>query len=51
VYVNLGVFRLQAGDARAALDAFGQALALDPRSDGARNGLVQARAALGANPQ
>jgi len=48
-YANLGVLRLQSGDAVGALDAFGQALALDPQSAAARNGLVQARAALGSN--
>jgi Flp pilus assembly protein TadD len=50
-YVNLGMFRLQSGDAGGALDAFGQALALDPQSAPARTGLAQARSALGANPQ
>ena len=50
-YVNLGVFCLQSGDPRTALDAFGQALALDPRSTAARNGLSQVRAALDGNPQ
>jgi Flp pilus assembly protein TadD len=49
-YVNLGVFRVQSGDAQGAIDVFGQALALDPQSAAARNGLSQARAALGSNP-
>jgi spermidine synthase len=50
-YVNLGVFRIQSGDASGAIDAFGEALALDPQSNAARDGLTQARRALGSNPQ
>ncbi len=50
-YVNLGVFRVRAGDPRGALDPFGQALALDPQSAAAREGLAQARAALLTNPR
>ncbi len=45
-YVNIGVFRLQSGDATGAAAAFAEALAVDPESSAARNGLAQARAAL-----
>ena len=46
-YVNLGVFRLQSADPTAAAAYFAEALTLDPSSTPARNGLAQARAALG----
>jgi spermidine synthase len=45
-YVNLGVFYLQRGDATAAAGYFAEALALDPASVGARDGLARTRAAL-----
>jgi tetratricopeptide (TPR) repeat protein len=44
-YVNLGLFYLQTARPANAADAFGEALALDPSSDAARDGLRQARAA------
>jgi Flp pilus assembly protein TadD len=50
-YVNLGVFQLQTGNAGGAIEAFGEALALDPQSRAARDGLTQARSALGSNPR
>jgi spermidine synthase len=46
-YVNLGVFRLQAADPADAAEYFSEALTLDPDSKPARDGLAQARAALG----
>jgi spermidine synthase len=46
-YVNLGVFRLQSADPAAAASYFAEALAIDPTSAAARNGLAQSRAALG----
>src|SRR5262249_50024547 len=45
-YVNLGVLRLQSGDAAGAREYFAEALTLDPTSAAARDGLAQARAAL-----
>jgi spermidine synthase len=50
-YVNAGLFRLRNGDARAAAQYFGDALTIDPQLVAARNGLAQARATLGSNPQ
>lgn len=41
-YVNLGTFYLQTGSP-AAIDAFAEALTLDPTSTAARTGLAQAR--------
>ena len=46
-YVNLGVFHLQSADPSAAASYFAEALAIDPASEAARNGLAQSRAALG----
>ena len=46
-YVNLGVFHLQSADPAAAASYFAEALAIDPASVSARNGLAQSRAALG----
>jgi len=45
-YVNLGVFYLQNARPANAADSFGEALALDPSSQAAQDGLRQARAAL-----
>jgi tetratricopeptide (TPR) repeat protein len=42
-YVNLGLLHLQQTDAPAAAAAFAEALAIDPASMAARNGLAQAR--------
>ena len=47
-YVNLGVLRLQAGDATGAADQFAVAVTLDRSSTAARQGLMEARVALGA---
>jgi spermidine synthase len=44
-YVNLGQLRIQTGDAAGAIESFSAALALDPSSTAARDGLAQARAA------
>jgi Flp pilus assembly protein TadD len=49
-YVNLGVFHLQSANPAAAADAFAVALTLDRSSVAARQGLGEARAALGAQP-
>ncbi len=46
-YVNLGLLELGAADARAASAWFAEALALDPRSDAAREGLAAALERLG----
>jgi Flp pilus assembly protein TadD len=46
-YVNLGVFRLQSADPSGGASYFAEALAIDPASEPARNGLAQSRAALG----
>jgi len=43
-YVNLGMFHLRNANADAAARYFAEALAIDPRSDSARDGLLQARA-------
>ena len=45
VYVNLGHFHLERGDAAAAAGFFSEALALDPTATAARQGLTEARAA------
>ena len=45
-YVNLGLFCLESGDAGAAVGYFSEALTIDPTSAAARDGLVQARAAV-----
>jgi spermidine synthase len=45
-YVNLGLFLMQSGDPAAAEARFAEALAVDPASASARNGLTQARSAL-----
>ena len=50
-YVNVGTFALQSANPQAALNYFAEALAIDPRSAEARNGLTQARAQLGMNPR
>jgi spermidine synthase len=42
-YVNAGAFSLQVGNAAAALDYFATALAIDPSTAAARQGLAQAR--------
>jgi Flp pilus assembly protein TadD len=44
-YVNLGLFYLQGGDPARAAGYFAEALAIDPTSAGARNGLAQVRVA------
>ena len=49
-YVNLGVFHLQSADPASAAKSFAVALALDRSSAPARQGLAEARAALGAKP-
>ena len=49
-YINLGTFYLQLADARSAADSFVEALAIDPASTAARNGLTQARSLLASNP-
>ena len=50
-YVNLGMFYLQSADPQSASDAFAEALAVDPISAAARDGLAQARSLLAGNPQ
>jgi spermidine synthase len=45
-YVNLGLLSMEAADPAAAADYFGEALALDPASAAAKDGLAQARAVL-----
>jgi tetratricopeptide (TPR) repeat protein len=45
-YVNFGLLQLQSANAASAAQYFGDALALDPASAGARDGLARARAAL-----
>jgi len=47
-YTNLGLFHLEGANAAAAADYFAEALALDPGSAAARDGLRQVRAAAGA---
>jgi Flp pilus assembly protein TadD len=42
---NLGFFHLQAGNPAAAIACFAEAVAVDPESDAARKGLLEARAA------
>ena len=49
-YVNLGVFHLQSADPASAAESFAIALALDRTSAPARQGLAEARTALGAKP-
>jgi Tfp pilus assembly protein PilF len=49
-YVNAGMFSLQSGDPHAASQYFAEALAIDPLSAAARNGLAQAQSLL-ANPR
>jgi len=49
-YVNLGVYHLQSGDSAAAAESFSVALTLDRSSVSARQGLAEARAALGGRP-
>ena len=44
-YINLGLFYLQTARPENAAESFGEALALDPSADAARDGLRQARAA------
>ena len=46
-YVNAGLLSLQAADPARAAEYFSEALAVDPGSTAARDGLRQARAALG----
>jgi len=46
LYINAGAFHLQVADAGRAFDYFADALAIDPNSVTARNGLSQARAQL-----
>jgi spermidine synthase len=46
-YINLGLFYLQTARPANAAESFGEALALDPSSEAARDGLRQARAAQG----
>jgi spermidine synthase len=45
-YVNLGLFYLEGADPARATDYFAEALAIDPTSAAAKDGLRQARAAL-----
>jgi tetratricopeptide (TPR) repeat protein len=45
-YVNAGLFNLQSANAAAAAGYFAHALAIDPSSVAARNGLAQARSLL-----
>jgi len=47
-YVNAGLLSLQAVDPERAAEYFSEALAVDPSSTPARDGLTQARAALAA---
>ncbi len=49
-YVNLGLLHLQRADAPSAAAAFAEALAIDPASTAARNGLTQARALMAGDP-
>jgi spermidine synthase len=49
-YINLGVFQLRSADPTSAAESFAIALALDRSSVPARQGLAEARAALGATP-
>jgi Flp pilus assembly protein TadD len=49
-YVNFGQFCLQSADAQDAVRYFAEALAIDPASTAARNGLAQAQSLL-ANPR
>ena len=44
-YINLGLFYLQTARPANAAESFGEALALDPSSEAAKDGLRQARAA------
>jgi spermidine synthase len=50
-YVNLGMFHLQSADPQSASDAFAEALAVDPMSAAARDGLAQARSLMAGNPR
>ena len=50
-YVNLGMFHLQSADPQSASAAFAEALAVDPMSAAARDGLAQARSLLAGNPR
>jgi spermidine synthase len=45
-YVNLGMLHLQYAEPRSAAAAFAEALAIDPASAAARNGLAQARSLI-----
>jgi predicted Zn-dependent protease len=45
-YVNAGAFQLQVANPSVAANYFASALAIDPNSESARNGLAQARAQL-----
>jgi Tfp pilus assembly protein PilF len=45
-YVNAGLFQLQTANPAAAQGYFASALAIDPTSQSARDGLAQARALL-----
>ena len=45
-YINFGLFYLQTARPENAVESFGEALALDPSSVAAKDGLRQARAAL-----
>jgi spermidine synthase len=47
-YVNLGLLYLESANAASAADSFTEALALDPSSAPARDGLRRARVALGS---
>src|SRR5262249_28759404 len=47
-YVNAGTFQLQIANPSAAADYFANALAIDPASAPAHDGLAQARSALAA---
>ena len=49
-YVNLGFFNLQSANPAGAAENFAEALSIDPASARARDGLAQARAALGTKP-
>jgi spermidine synthase len=46
-YINAGALRLQIADPSAAMSYFANALAIDPTSAAARDGLAQARAQIG----
>lgn len=50
IYVNLGLLDLASSNGPAAAGYFAEALSLDPQSDAARQGLLQARHALGIRP-